>query len=86
MFILQDHVIFPFTLEESLSELNECFRQTKRIRWNFSPLIAAIQVDHLAILEQFMKDSGMEIEDERSEIFFDCLRLTKEKASALEYV
>lgn len=77
-FVSQDYNFFVFTLEESKVELAECIRQTKRIKWNFSPLVKAIHLDLYPVVEHFLSDNHIKIECG----IFDCVWLPREKAMA----
>lgn len=79
--------MFIFTLEENHHELNECIRQTKRIKWDFGPLFVSVHNDDLKVLNQFTTKNGMELDDRtdwpKPSV---CIWLPKEKALAMEYV
>lgn len=81
-------MVFPYTSEGNCNELSECFRQTKRIKWNLGPLVSSIHTDHMeGAFNQFVNERGFQInrENDFSDRSYVCVWLPKEIARAYQY-
>lgn len=52
-----------FTLETDTVELNECLRQTKRIKWNFSPLFTTIHSEHTDAIDEIVQMNNFAMDE-----------------------
>lgn len=64
--IIQEYMVFLFTLEADCTELRECIQQTKRIKWNFSPMISSVHMDQIGIVMEFIEKNKFELEQKLS--------------------
>lgn len=80
----QNYAIFAFTLQDNFQELDESFRNTKRIKWNFAPEITSMHIDHLEkVLIPFLEENY--VIEHREDWRTNCAWLPKEKAKTIEY-
>lgn len=76
--------MYPFTLEESGNELSECFRRTKRIKWNWGPWIAHLHNNHMEIFETFRLERKFGTFISKPAPFI-CVWLPMEKVTEMDY-
>lgn len=77
-------MVFVFTLEADCAELRQCVNQTKRIKWNFSPLFTLVHSDHMAIVNEIIAKNNYEVNQHLTEKFVG-VWLPKEAAETFDY-
>lgn len=71
-------------MENSCDELMECFRCSKRIKWELGPLVESLEDEHAEPLKKVLDEKGLKLETDSCEKCW-CLRLVKHKANSLTY-
>lgn len=63
----------------------ECFRYSKRIKWELGPLVESLEEEHVESFKIVLEEKGLQLETESCEKCW-CLRLAKHKAKNLAYM